>query len=256
MIDFQDIQNLIASELQTLVVNDDKYADVKVYISNEQQFVKTKDREKGAIYIVIKYLQASINFGQTVLPITLNIISERNKMNIAQTMLMEFAQTYNLTMNEDNTIKQVYTSPMVTSNFNEIFDGFRSVLYTSGTFLISENTNTGEVYYNDTLVNLITMGISFNIQLDSQPYASSGNFTKSVGKFGTYTLALVTYLTTDELVNECLKITCKEEDVNTTFPLTIKFKNGVELSADFKMSSFDFQQDIGNLPTVSITFTN
>ena len=140
LIEHDDVLNMIKNSL--LQVMDEEYnyyKDYKVVLAKEQEFIKLKQAEPKAIYIVIKFGSASINFSQTVIPITLTAMSEQNKLDVCQKLLTDFVNKYNLVSNEDSTIRQIYELPVVTSNFNKVFEGFRSVLFVNGYFVISKN---------------------------------------------------------------------------------------------------------------------
>lgn len=265
MINTEMILELINKQLTEVMLKDEEfYSNYNFILSNEQQFVKDKERKKGTIYLVVKFMPASIDFGQTILPITLNAVAERNKIEVCQQLLLEYAQTYNLTTSEDETIKQVYTSPSMLSNFNEVYDGFRSLLYMSGNFLISSNSNNCKVYVSgeDEELPCISFSSTFDIQLDSQPFYSTGNFTQSVGKVGTYAINISTYLIDSKFLNRVLNIVYKNteqepEGINTSFYFDIVFKNGLGLkNIKFKLANFTFNQNIGELPLATLTFTN
>lgn len=259
------IYELIMKQFNEVMGKDPEYySKYKVYVSIEQQYVTPDKREKGAIYIVIKYLPASLNYGQVVLPITINALAENNKIEVCQKLLLEFAQTYNLTQNEDNTILQTYTSPANASNFNEVYDGFRSLFYMSGTYLISENANTFKVYVTGESeeVPCLSTGLNFDIQLDTQGTFKSDNFTKSVGLLGTYTMTFACYLTNTPLLNKTLAISLKDlekepDGVNTTFYFDLVFKNGLSIkNVAFKLVNLSIQRNVSEMPIVSMTFTN
>ena len=261
----EEVMELLTKQFAEVMSKDSEfYENYHIYLSNEQQYVKEKNREKGAIYIVVKFLPASLNFGQTILPITINAMAERNKIEVCQRLLLEFAQTYNLTTNDEQTIKQTYTSPANSANFNEVFDGFRSLFYMSGTFLISENTNPCNIYVTgeENEVQCITLGVNFDIQLDSQPFFSTDNFTKSVGMYGTFTINFTTYLIDTELINKALAVALKDlskqpDGVNTNFNFDVIFKNGFKIeNVNFKLVNFSVQQNLGEMPVASLTFTN
>ena len=214
---------------------------------------------------------ATINFGQTVLPVNFNCIAEQNKIEVCQKLLLEYAQTYNLATNADETIKQFYTSPSNASNFNEMFVGFRSVFFMSGTFLISYNSNPFRLYYVtenesnqkvETLVDCISNSFNFTVQNDSQPFYQTNNFTKSVSMIGIFTLNFTTYLTDDDVLNKILDIASQNmvnepAGINSNFVFTLRFKNGKEISEKiFKIVDFSVQENIGELPIASVSFTN
>lgn len=259
MIDENKIINLIGMQLQKIVDSDDKYKEYDFTLTNELQFVKDKkngDRLKNnpkQIFIVVKFLPATLNFGQTLMPIIVNAIAEKNKLDICYNLLIEYAESYNLEFNSDETIKQYYSSPSVLSNFNEIGDGYRSLINMTGTFQISENSNSFEISYNNTKVQAISQSISYDVQLESNTFYGKSDRTVSRGRVGTFTLNVTMYLTKDGLPDVALK---SMGDCDTTFDLKITFKNGITLSETCKLANFAFEQNIGELPVCTMTFTN
>ena len=131
--------------------NIDYYIPYDVEVADEQYFNKTGLNNPRKIYIVIKFGEATLNFGQTVFPITIQAISEQDKLEVCYNLLFEFANRYNLKWSEDKSVGQFYSAPTVLSSFNEVFEGFRSLLYMSGNFLITKNTNYLTGYYIPTI---------------------------------------------------------------------------------------------------------
>ena len=151
-ISYSDSLRLIRNELVE-VMNDNYalYQGLEVYIANEQEFIKSKQQKPNAIYIVLRYGSASVNFGQSVLPITITAICEQNKIDRVQSLFADFVAKFNLERAENNTIQQIYESPVVTSNFNQLFEGFRSIMYVSGFLVISKTANFLSFYYAENL---------------------------------------------------------------------------------------------------------
>lgn len=146
MIEFDYMMRLIESQFNEIIYGGDcTYRGYFVTVAKEQDFNRIQDKHPNHIYIVVKFLAASLNYGQTLLPITITAVSEDRKLDVCQKLLFEFADRNNLKLT-DGKIKQFYTSPQVISNFEEIYDGFRSILYVSGSFLISEKALTYEYY--------------------------------------------------------------------------------------------------------------
>lgn len=452
-IDYNNILNTIKTELYEIINGDSFYANHDFLVTLEQQFIKTRQMQPNRIYIVVKISSASVNYGQTVLPVTIQVVSEQNMLFTAQKLLFDFVSRFNLARSTDQTTQQIWESPVVSTNFEQMFEGFRSVLYVSGTLVISQNANfytlsynvptleytitpidfipfsctlnnskvhnqlyneevggiqeilikclkdnewfingekvvkgagystvdsymsgkygitrnvnygflkltlkpsgndyvqasyetvyclinedkafqrlyqentnniteaqnatilyngisTGEWkingqnitmemmnkygyddletfmsdYYGITRISdgdglIISLDMSFTLkqmdilginfggdsQLDPQVFYNTHNFTESIAKVGTITLGISSYLFSDnELMNTCLAIQLKDIDkyplgINTTFKLTIAFKNGMSLTDNFKMASLASQQNLGEIPSVSLTFTN
>lgn len=261
-VDPQEILQIVKNGLLEVMDEDyDYYKDYKVYLSLEKEFIKEKQKDPKAIYVVLKMGNTSINFGQTVLPIDLVVMSEQNKSDICQRLFISFVNKYNLQMNDDATIRQVYESPVITSNFEKVYEGFRSILSVSGFFVISKNANFYKLYYkvgeNFEEIPFLTFRFNANIQLDSQPFYNKKNFTESVSKYGVITINFTSYLLSDiELMNDALSVAFKNKSINSDFNLKIVLKSGEELIDNFKIVSVDSNQEIGSIPVVSFSFTN
>lgn len=267
MINEENILNLIGIEMKSILSSDiDIFGNYTFEICNEQMFYK-KDLKtaKNTIFIVVKYYPATLNFGQILLPIQLDVISEQNKLDIAKRFMCAFAETYNLEFNNDYTIKQYFQSPSVLSNFNEIGCGYRSLLTMRGTLQISENSNlikSISLVNGNEITNLgfITSNISFDVQLETQSLYNQDNITKSWARVGTLVLNFSIYLTNDEFCNKILYIISKNktnapDGIATPFNLKILFKNSIEISQTFKLANATIQQNMGELPVINLTFT-
>lgn len=273
MIDYENIMELIGVELKSIINSDNEnFGKYNFTLTNEIQFVKDKKNKEALknnpnqVFIVLKFYPATLNFGQTLLPIQLDVISEKNKLDTCKRLLTIFAETYNLEFNSEQTIKQYYQSPSVMSNFNEIGDGYRSLLTLRGTLQISENANLSTLKYvvdSQTQVELplITFGMSFDIQLDTQSMYNEDNVTKSWARVGTNVITFTMYLTDTTFLNRVLAIINKDfttmpNGINTDFGFILAFKNGITINTTMKLANVGIQQNIAELPVASLTFTN
>lgn len=261
MTDQELILNALRGQLEAIEQTDPTYwSGYKVILSLEQQFVRPQDRGKGAIYIVAKTLPATINFGQRVVPVTINAVAERNRLEACQRLLSELAATYNLqSSEEDGTIvKQAYTTPAVSSNFNEVFDGYRSLFYMSATFLLSSNANTFDLEWKDgttwEAAETLTSHFSLDAQNDVQATYAGGGFTTARPMIATLTVGFTTYLTQDGLPAELLSILA-DRDLTKTVSLRLNFKSGQSIEGEFRLQQMSGQQNIGEIPAASFTLT-
>jgi len=270
------ILNLIKEELVEIISNDDVYSQYDFVLSNEQQYVPEKDRSPRKIYIVVKFLEGTPFAGQNIIPININAIGEQNSVEICQRLLAEFVQQFNLKTTNDTTvettiIRQFYTTPQVVNNFNEVYAGFRTLFYVGGTMLIGEGSNLiDEVEYIFTKdetektekVDFLSAQWSFDNQLDPQAYTGTKNRTKSIAKIGTLSISFVLYLKNNVFCNTILGIAFGSDSYApkgnaTNFKFNIKFKSGYTVEAmNFKMVNNTGQQNIGEFPTISVSFTN
>lgn len=152
LVNFKYVVDLIKEQIQTVLELDPEYYSQFIFdVVNEQYFVPDDEREPNRIFIVIKFSPAEVDYGQDIMPLTIQAISECNGLVAVQRLLLEYAQIFNLHIlrRDGKTIYQNYTTPNVISNFDVIYEGFRSVLIMSGTFLLSSNINRITLkYYN------------------------------------------------------------------------------------------------------------
>ena len=271
MINEEKILTLIGQELQSILSDDtETFKGYSFEICNEQMFMK-KDLKKcnSTIFIVIKYYPATLNYGQILLPIQIDVVSEPNKLEVAKRLLCAFAETYNLEFDNEMTIKQYFQSPTVLSNFNEVGYGYRSVLTMRGTLQISENSNliksisiVGGTELEPTYDELgfITSNVSFDVQLETQSMYGEDNVTKSWARVGTLVLNFSVYLTNDDFCNTILYIISKNttnapNGISTPFKMRVLFKNGIEILQTFTLANATLQQNIGEYPVINLTFT-
>lgn len=305
--------------LQIMQTDPEYYSKYKIILSNEQQFVKKDDRSPKHIYIVVKFLSGSVNFGQMLYPVNFNALGEGNKIEAAQRLLLEYAQTFNLGEDEywqdvwvgdeqlfpdedglytyngqqytltelktlnptglkiDNYIaKQVYVQPQVMSNFNALSTDFRTLFYMSGTFLVGKNsmpitkveyyssmpTAVEGVYPDGTNIDFIASSWHFAIQLDSQAFYGTNSRTRSKSKIGTLTWGMSCYSTDNDLCNKIRGMAFNDqvlasEGIKEKFYFRLTFSNGYQSPImEFHLSEVNSPQSIGELPVISMTFTN
>jgi hypothetical protein len=254
----QDIIDLITRQLGLTMGKDvGFYENYKLKISNEQMFIPEEEREPGIIYIVVKFLPGSVNFGQTVMPVNISAISEENGIHVCQQLLYEFSNTYNLTSSTNDEIKQTYSSPVASGSFSEIYSGFRTVFMLTGTFLYSKHSNPATIKYKGFEVPAINVSWAYSVALNSITTKESNNLTTSKAEYATWTINIATYLVDYGLVDDCMEAVCENTHNDREYELVITFKNGRELNnKKFKLANISGEQPVGNQPVVSITFTN
>lgn len=257
--------------------NYERFKDYKIIMSREQQFMKMKDKDPNAIYIVIKFGSADVVFGQTVLPVTIVALSEQDNIEAITGLLYEYAQTYNLKRVNDDTINQMYESPSVSSNFAPLYAGYRSTVVMSAAFVIGKNSNEYKVYYYYTVqekagkdedgkdlyreveyadeVPQMSASFAFVANPDTQAFYNSNDFTRSVIGFGGVTLGFTTFVLSDNrLINDVLDILGTVEPIDedsktyilgdyTTKVQIDKATNGNDNTIEQQLKSLDYITD-------------
>ena len=231
-LNFDEILTLIQSQLLEYMnapENYEKYKNFKIVLSKEQQFMKLKDKDPNAIYIVVKFGAAEVVFGQTVLPATIMALTEQNRIESAYSLFYEYAQKYNLQRVSDDMINQVYESPSISGGFNVVYEGYRSAVVMSAAFVIGKNSNEYKVYYYYTVqeragkdkdgkdlyreveyadeVPQMSASFAFVANPDTQAFYNSNDFTRSVIGFGGVTIGFTTFVLSDNrLINDVLDV--------------------------------------------------
>lgn len=267
-----EILKLIEKQFIEIMRDDyEYYKNHEIVLSNEQYYVDPEDRkEQNTIYIVVKFLPAEINYNQNIIPITITAVSEYNKIEVCQRLLLEYAQTYNLKPDEDQNgtvFSQTYTTPQVMSNFSEVYYGYRTLFYMSGAILLSYNANPETIYFlyedengneQEQQIEAFSFNEDFTIQLDTQAFTNTYGFTKSLAQVGTHTISFIMRLTDDDFCNLILDIVNKtaKDGISTDFKFKIRRKNGKQKIDIYKLKNYSGSREIGEMPVISCTFTN
>lgn len=264
------VMDLLKTEIEQIMIQDkEKYGKYTVIVANEKSVNLEKFYSRNCIYIVVRFMPAYIYYQQSVVPVTLKILSEANSIEVAQELMIEFAMTYNLRENDTKTLKQVYQTPSVTTNFNEVYDGYRTAFYMTGTFVISENSNPYEItidpeddiYDKDNLDNniigVIASGISAIIQTDSQPFYDTDGDVDTLGQFRAIGISFSTYMLDNAFCNKCIDVAfgLNNRTAKTKFKFRITFKNGRVVKKTYTLTSFDDSQNIGEFPALKLSFS-
>jgi len=253
-INLDEIFNTIALQMRT--VFDSLGITGKIFIEQEQMFLKRKDLSVDNIYISVKFGNASIDIGQAILPITINAITKGNRQNDTRSLFLSYALTYTLT--RENGITQVYQTASNTENFQDVDATYRSTYSMDGDFIIGVNCNYIEsiTYGSESLKYLkATWGYSNSLK----PQARYNDaITHSENQFTTHTLTIETYplLNSSFLSAVSTQMCSKSPSVNnSSYTLTITFTDGNTYTSSFKVASSTPSQELGKTPYTSIVLT-
>lgn len=275
-IDYDGVLEVIGENFHNIISDEESgiYEGLEIKITSERMFIKKKkedlEQNKNTIYVVVKFQPASVTYGQTVLPISIIALAEYNGKNICYKLFQDYANYFNLEQN--GSIKQYYESPVISSNFDEMYTGFMSVVSMSGVMIISENANTFDATFIYTelengqevekrfKIQSLQNDFDLNLQLDPQPFFSTNNYTRSIVKLGTITVNFICYfLKNDIFLRKILQIAARKKtdgNVNETFVVEIEWESGEILRDNFKIAHFAIKQVLKELPVATITITN
>lgn len=260
-IDYDYILNLIAQQ-----INDVLEDGTPFFITDEQTFIKNKDKKEDGVYVVVRFNRASTVLNQAVLPVTLTIMGFENEVEDTQALFNRFISANNL--KTENDITQIWMSPEAILNFNNVWTGYRSLFTVSGTFVIGNGTvrmtkitfkyTDGEETKTED-IGIIGFTDITEAAINSQPYSNTKGRTRSYGSFITNAFSIVIYPAGDlEFVQKLMewKYDFSENHEDDDWLLSGTFANcrtNMQESV-WKCRSANFSQKIGDIPTMEITF--
>lgn len=247
-----------------VTLREDLGINVNIEVCEEQMFMKIKEYFPNTIYCVIKYLATTIQFGATVRPVQIIIMSESNQLTNAKILFDALANNYNwdIVIEGSTYIKQQYSSPVVLSNFNDVSYTFRSILYISATIIEMENVldvinGTFNISFTDdenTLHSVDIKPISQQIQYiasgDTQPV---GDFriSETIKSIATFSLTFIVAPTVNDFLIECLKIANSGVTGNRRFDVSFKVGD-IPFNYNMVLTSFNHNSAVNEIPGISI----
>lgn len=274
---------MIKDEIDAVLVDEhispDFYAPYlkKIIVCDEQIFAKKKNVDPNSIYIVVKFGTASFDFGQALVPITINAVSEQNKLDICQKLLFDLAVEYTQKAPIESAgfpstdyAKQIWNTPNVINNFNEVYVGFRSLFYMTGTLIIGHHSSPiDELWFNKGEANavkisdwMITFSDSFDVYPDTQAFYTTSGIGKTAAKTASYAFSITLFKVSNDFMNLCRAIkrgdtALAPKGISTKFVLSMRDKDDAEgyyFTEEYVMINMTIQQNKGDLPTVALTF--
>lgn len=229
----------------------------KVLVCEEQTFFNSIP-QPDKFYAVVKFNSASSNFAQVSLPITIYLWGTSNNVEEAKTLLLQYVLTYNVYTDPNGKKTQFYSTPTIIQNFTEQGSTFRSLYYCSGQFIFGENADRiTSVEFDGEEIPFLSAKWTLSNTPNTQPFPNTNGFTQTQNQFGTISFGISTYLTTTNKLVEQIQddIYSNEYFINKTYDITISFTSGKSRTYSFKLISFDINQSLGSLPSVSLAFT-
>lgn len=255
------------------------YKVFNIVVDNEQIITKKVYKTPNNIFVCVNFGSSSLDLGLAVFPITLKVLGENNGLEVAQKLLLDYANKYTQLSesfesenNKTFVLKQIYQTPSVMSNFNEVWDGLRTLFVMSGSILIGENAlpinRLGFTWNEETNHNPFwvidstgkeTLAISYsdqyNLQIDAEATGTSNDFAKSWGRVSTFGFSVSMFMKDNYFINKCLDIKFGDAPNNTIFDVWYKFSNAQAYrKVKCIMISFSIQQNKTDFPVCSITF--
>lgn len=226
---------------------------------DEQTFQKTElDNDK--ITIVLVSNTGTCYFNSTVVPITLNVISTENEVAIAKVFADTFASEFTLVdpliTIENAYIQQAYSTPKIQSNFEEIDNGFRSLVSFNGTFVVAYNIDSVKnLNVDNETISVQALSIAFSCSPNPQPFYTSDSRTINMNKFGTFTINFAMENISSTFLTKVSNIVLGNASLNTTFNFNFLMGQTQITNIPLKLIDWKYKQNKGEVPITTLTFT-
>lgn len=243
------------------IISDLEY-DVEFKISEEQMFVKDRDKKHDVLYIVYKQLTGPNSFGVATIPYNILVISEENQLEMAKDIANHFALENNFAIvkDGDSLIKHEYNQPSIMSNFNQIDIGVRSIIYIPATLTVMSGLvflKYGEEYgvINAGGVNIkpLSFNLSYSMTPDTQALPTE-QISQSKKSVSTLALSFVVPLYgNNTFLEDVLKVMKGTLTGNTSF--NFKFTYGtLSYDLDMKLISATLEETPVEAPGLKLGF--
>lgn len=227
--------------------------NINIEVYEEQIFVKMKTFTPNTIYVVIKYLSSNITLEATLQPVQIMILSEQNSMEIARTLFNEFANRYNwFTDIQDNIYtKHQYSTPVVLSNFEDVSNGYNSMLYVSGTLAIMENVlDVKNIKIGRIEIPILAFNMSYSMSGNTQQMPSN-NIASTIMDVSTISFGLTLALKGNPIFEALFGILSGRINGNYTFNLSFTIGDE-EFSFNTKLTSAVLNTAPNQVPSIQI----
>lgn len=228
-------------------------------IFDEQEFAN-KEVEEDKIYIILTAKPGTDFYKSSVVPVDINIVSEQNTLQVAKQLADFFGTEWTL---EDTLIgitnayiQQAYTTPTVQTNFEEIDNGYRSIVSFTGTFVIAYNIlSINSILIDGVEVKVAGLSMTFTNSPDPQPFYTSKTRVKTINKFGSFSINITVETIDSAFMNKVNSITLGDATINNNFLFAFSLGTQSLLDGNLKLIDWHFTQNKGEIPQATMTFS-
>lgn len=228
-------------------------------IFDEQEFAN-KEVEEDKIYIILTAKPGTDFYKSSVVPIDINIISEQNTLKVAKQLADFFGTEWtleNTLINISNAyIQQAYTTPSVQTNFEEIDNGYRSIISFTGTFVIAYNIlSIQSILVDGEEIKITGLTMAFTNSPDPQPFYTSKARAKTINKFGAFSVCITLETIDSNFMTKVNGITLGDTTINNNFLFAFSLGTQSLLDGNLKLIDWHFTQNKGEIPQATMTFS-
>jgi hypothetical protein len=227
----------------------------KVFVMDEQEFVHKIHFADDCYYIVIEHQPSVPNPAVNAQNVILSGVSQANDVMPIMNLLTALCDTYTLKVSTEIGGLQIWQTPRVKYNFEEVAQAYRSTVTMSGTLVISDTLLYETVTYKGSSLFVAHLTFRSSSDLDPEPFSSSNAVTKAVAKAGTDTMTVVLFPTSDNALftDVWAAVAAGSAARYNTYAFTVTI-GGVTATRTMVMADFEYDRKLGNSGTCVVTF--
>lgn len=259
-IDYDLIASQLTDGIYSIQASDSQFRDFKITVTQERQFIERKANQPNSIFIVVSFGEATIDYGQSLIPLTLDVYGEERTFTAARALLNAFATKYNLYRKGE--IVQLWNAPTMVSPFNPTGTNFRALFALTGVIVYSGENGNPIVQFeyvegsNSEKLELLTFNDTLSNSLRPQPFSDGVGRTRSVSAYVTYTIGFSLYVKHGSgFFDKVNAVKYKKMNGDTPFHFVFTHLDGMQYEGDMKLLAYNGAQSTGTQYTANLTFT-
>ena len=242
-----------------------------VIICDERTYSGLEELDRNAIYVIVAFEKGTIFSGSTIIPLSCNVLSEKQTYNNARKLISWVALTYNLNAPSNvpsgSFVRELYTTSDMVEAFEEDGNNYRARFEFNGTFVFGFNiagiTNLIiDEDESDTPEEQEKRKITFleiEEEVNAIPHTANigllNDRTQTINTATTYTITFTMIPQKDQPFTK--KVLDFMHDVSTSVNATCSVVieiNGVPYSPrTMHIISVGYKQEIASVPVLAIT---
>lgn len=256
----ETIESILKEQI-LLTANDFKTSVDYNFILTQHIDKYEEELQGNEVFIVLSYGAGTLNYGSTLIPVSVNIVCNQNYVSEIFNLFNTFVEKYNLKkgVKGSNYYIESFTTPTMTGAFQDFEANYSVVCVFNASFLLSTTlTPITSIKIDNENVEFINTRFAYNSQRDAQVFPSTTNaYTRSIMQYGSISFSFNSYFNKGKnLVSKCINISDENSTTsqNANFNIIIGFSDNTNLTLTMKLSGFVLGQSQEGLPTFEATF--
>ena len=236
------------------IITDFSY-DFNLVVSEEQSYFEKGEITSNTLVVVYKFLSGLQQFDSTSLPVQIMMLSEQNALDKAKNIMEAFSASKNLTSFsiDSDYVKQSYSTPVVMTNYLGVGAGYRSLIYISGTLVITESVKD---FTSITIGGVVTkvqgLQVSYSASPSTVPLPDvNTELAQSTKQIAVLTLSFSLPLLNTNFCNNLLGMLNGSYSGATKISVSIVF-GGTTITHNYLVSQLSINAQPGQIPQLLV----